>query len=165
MAWRMLIVWRRCVAVNEAMRVAARAAAYKNFIKPFYVDRKAVKKTTAKTRSANSEESAKSKTKEGGPIVLAFVGFNYGGWVTTGTAEAMAKETAANAVAERLASICLAQFNRDSENGQKLKEMKEEDSWDKARYVEEQSWAIMPGEEKPDSRVADACAKQLAAKA
>jgi hypothetical protein len=100
----------------------------------------------------------------GGAIVLAVIGFNWGGWVTTGAAEAMAKETAANAVAERLGSICVAQFNRDSEKGQKLKEMKEKDTWDKGRYIEKQSWAIMPGEDKPDSTVADACAKQLAAK-
>ena len=38
----------------------------------------------------------------GGAIVLAIVGFNWGGWVTGGTAVAMAKETAATAVAERL---------------------------------------------------------------
>jgi hypothetical protein len=100
----------------------------------------------------------------GGAIVLAVIGFNWGGWVTTGAAEAMAKETAANAVAERLGSICVAQFNRDSEKGQRLKEMKEKDTWDKGRYIEKQSWAIMPGEDKPDSMVADACAKQLAAK-
>src|SRR5437870_11720994 len=101
----------------------------------------------------------------GGAILLAFIGFNYGGWVTTGTAEAMAKETAANAVAERLGSICVAQFNGDSEKGQKLKEMKEKDTWDKGRYIEKQSWAIMPGEDKPDSMVADACAKHLTEKA
>ncbi len=44
-------------------------------------------------------------------------------------------------------------------------EMKGKDTWDKGRYIEKQSWAIMPGEDKPDSKVADACAKQLAAKA
>ena len=43
--------------------------------------------------------------------------------------------------------------------------MKAKDSWDTGRYIEKQSWAIMPGEDKPDSRVADACAKQIAAKA
>ena len=100
----------------------------------------------------------------GGAIVLAVVGFNYGGWVTSGSAAAMAKEIAADAVAERLGTICVAQFNRDSEKGQKLKEMKEKDSWDKGRYIEKQSWAIMPGEDKPDSKVADSCAKQLTAK-
>ena len=44
--------------------------------------------------------------------MLALVGFNWGGWVTTGTAEALAKESATNAVAERLGSICVAQFTR-----------------------------------------------------
>ena len=44
----------------------------------------------------------------GGAIVLAIVGFNWGGWVTNGTAEAMAKESAANAVAERLGAGAVA---------------------------------------------------------
>jgi len=98
----------------------------------------------------------------GGAIILAIVGFKWGGWVTGGSAEAMAKEVAAVAVAERLGAICVAQLNGDSDKGQKLIDMKEKDSWDKARYIETQSWAIMPGEDKPESRVADACAKQLA---
>lgn len=101
----------------------------------------------------------------GGAILLAVVGFNWGGWVTGGTAAAMAKDSAADAVTERLGSICVAQFDRDSNKGEKVKEMKGKESWDKGRYIEKQSWAIMPGEDKPDSRVADACAKQLAAKA
>jgi len=101
----------------------------------------------------------------GGAVVLAVVGFNYGGWVTGGTAAAMAKEVAADAVAERLGTICVAQFNRDSEKGPKLKEMTGKDSWDKGRYIEKQSWAIMPGDDKADSKVADACAKHLTDKA
>lgn len=101
----------------------------------------------------------------GGAAVLAVVGFNYGGWVTSGTAAAMAKETAADAVADRLGTICVAQFNRDAAREEKLKEMKGKDPWDKARYIEKQSWAIMPGDDKPDSKVADACAKHLADKA
>ncbi len=100
----------------------------------------------------------------GGAVALAIIGFNWGGWVTTGTAEAMAKEIAANAVAERLGSICVAQFNRDPQKGEKLKEIKDKDVWDKGRYIEKQSWAIMPGEDKVDSKVADACAKQLTEK-
>jgi dienelactone hydrolase len=100
----------------------------------------------------------------GGAVVLAVVGFNWGGWVTNGAADAMAKEVAAVAVAERLGLICVAQFNRDSEKGQKLKEMKDKDSWDRSRYIETQNWAIMPGEDKPESRVAEACAKQLTEK-
>jgi hypothetical protein len=101
----------------------------------------------------------------GGAIALAFVGFNYGGWVTGGTAAAMAKQIAADAVAERLGFICVAQFNQDSEKDEKRKEMMGKDSWDIGRYIEKQSWAIMPGENKSDSKVADSCAKLLAAKA
>jgi hypothetical protein len=100
----------------------------------------------------------------GGAIFAAYVGFNFGGWVTNGSAEAMAKETAATAVAERLGTICVAQFNRDTAKGQKVIEMKGKDAWENGRYIDQQSWAIMPGEEKPDSGVAEACAKQLAKK-
>ena len=95
----------------------------------------------------------------GGAIVVAVIGFNWGGWVTTGTAEAMAKEIAATAVAERLGSICVAQFNKDSQRTQKLNEIKGQDTWGIGRYIDKQSWAIMPGDEKADSGVADACAK------
>ena len=101
----------------------------------------------------------------GGGALAAFVGFNYGGWVTGGTAAAMAKDIAADAIAERLGTICVAQFNRDSTKSDKLKEMKGKDSWDNGRYIEKQSWAIMPGDDKPDSKVADACAKHLTDKA
>jgi hypothetical protein len=76
----------------------------------------------------------------------------------------MAKETAATAVAERLGTICVAQFNRDTAKSQKLIEMKGQDTWERGRYIEKQSWAIMPGDEKPESGVVDACAKQLSKK-
>jgi len=72
----------------------------------------------------------------GGAIVLAIVGFNWGGWVTGGAAMAMAKETAATAVAERLGTICVAQFNRDTTKSQKLLEMKDKDTWEKGRYID-----------------------------
>jgi len=97
----------------------------------------------------------------GGGIVLAVIGFNWGGWVTGGAAEAMAKEVAANAVAERLGMICAAQINLDSEKGRKLKQLKEQDVWEKGRYIEKEGWATMPGDDKPERGVADACAKHL----
>ena len=113
--------------------------------------------------------SAKMKTAFwsalGGALILAYAGFNFGGWVTNGTAVALAKEAAADAVIERLGTICVAQSNRDSAKDQKLKEMKSKETWDRGRYVEKQNWAIMPGEDKADGRVADACAKQLEPKA
>jgi hypothetical protein len=101
----------------------------------------------------------------GGAIVTMYVGFNVAGWMTNGAAEAMAKAASATAVAERLGTICAAQFNRDTAKSQKVIEMKGKDDWENGRYIDTQSWAIMPGEEKSESGVADACAKQLSKKA
>ncbi len=81
-----------------------------------------------------------------------------------GAADGLAEETAATAVAERLGTICVAQFKRDTAKGQKLGEMKGKDAWETARYIDNQSWAIMPGDEKPESGVSDACAKLLSNK-
>lgn len=100
----------------------------------------------------------------GGAIVAIYIGFNFGGWMTNGSAEAMAKENAVNAVAERLGAICVAQFERDTGKSLKLGEMKDKDVWEKGRYIEKQNWAIMPGDDKPMSGVADACAKQISQK-
>jgi hypothetical protein len=97
----------------------------------------------------------------GGAAVAMYIGFNVAGWMTGGAAAALAKEASATAVAERLGTICVAQFDRDAAKSQKLVEMKGKDDWEKGRYIIMQSWAIMPGEEKADSAVADACAKQL----
>jgi hypothetical protein len=100
----------------------------------------------------------------GGALITMYVGFNVAGWRTNSSAEAMAKQTAATAVADRLGTICVAQFNRDTAKSQKLTDMKDKDAWENGRYIDKQSWAIMPGEEKPESGVADACAKQLSKK-
>ena len=97
----------------------------------------------------------------GGAIVLAIVGFAWGGWVTGGTAQEMAEEMAEDAVVARLAPICVEQFNQDSEKDQKLKELKEESSWKRGDYVEKQGWATMPSEKTPDSKVAEKCADMV----
>ena len=97
----------------------------------------------------------------GGGIVLAVIGFAWGGWVTGGTAQEMAEEMAKNAVVARLVPICVTQFNYDSEKDQKFKELKELDSWKRSDFVEEQGWATMPGEKNPDNAVSNRCAEML----
>ena len=98
----------------------------------------------------------------GGAIVLAVVGFNWGGWVTGGTAQKMAEVAASKAVVERLALICVDQFQQDPEKAQKLSELIETTPYQKDNYVSDQGWATMLGDEKPDRNVADACAKLIA---
>ena len=96
-----------------------------------------------------------------GAIVLAIIGFSWFGWVTGGTAQQMAEEKAENAVVDHLTQICVAQFNQDPEKDKKLKKLKETDSWKRAEYATKQGWATMPGEKKPDSKVVEACIKEL----
>ena len=97
----------------------------------------------------------------GGAVVLAVIGFTWGGWVTGGTAQKMAEEMAENAVVDRLAPICVEQFNQVSEKDQRLKELKKIDSWKRSDYVDKQGWATMPGEKEPDSKVSEKCANML----
>ena len=97
----------------------------------------------------------------GGAIVLAIIGFAWGGWVTGGTAQEMAEDMAENAVVARLAPICVEQFRQDSEKDQKLNDLKKEDSWKRNEFVEKQGWATMPGEKKPDSKVAGKCGEMI----
>jgi hypothetical protein len=93
----------------------------------------------------------------GGALLLAILGFGWGGWVTADTARKMV----AAAVAARLVPFCVGQFNQDSEKEQKLAAMKKEESWQRGEYVAKQGWATLPGEKKPDSELANTCAGRL----
>jgi hypothetical protein len=99
-----------------------------------------------------------------GAIVLLIVVFSAGWVVTSGSAKAEAKAMATNAVMNRLAPIAVAQFMQDPNKEERLKELKKRESWganNRSDYVQEQGWATMPGEKKPDTEVADECARRL----
>jgi pimeloyl-ACP methyl ester carboxylesterase len=96
-----------------------------------------------------------------GIILTIVIGFSWGGWVTAGTAQRMNEVAAKEAVIERMTSICVARFNQDPERDQKLIEMKETGTYDRDNYVRDQGWATMFDDDKPNSKVSDACAKQL----
>jgi len=94
-------------------------------------------------------------------ILTMIIGFNWGGWVTAGSAQTAAEAMAKDAVIQRLAPICVAQFNLDPEKVQKLGEMNELTSYQRSQFVRDQGWATISGVEKPDTKVADACTKLL----
>ncbi len=94
-------------------------------------------------------------------VVTMIIGFSWGGWVTGGTARSMAQVTGDEAVVKRLAPICVVRFTQDPSKDQKLKEVKDTDTWQRGDYVKKQGWATMPGEQEPDGRVADECVKLL----
>ncbi|MGB0631896.1 MAG: hypothetical protein ACPGRZ_14505 [Alphaproteobacteria bacterium] len=94
-----------------------------------------------------------------GAIVLAIVGFNWGGWVTGDEASEMTR----NAVVERLVPICVGQYNSDSDKVRKLAELKKVDSWLRGDYVVKQGWATMPGATEADQSIARGCADIIVA--
>ena len=89
------------------------------------------------------------------------VGFAWGGWVTDSTAQRLARETAQDAVIERLASICVAQFNQAPGNGAKLDELKKASTYQRDNYVRDQGWTTMLDEESPDRKVVDAWSRRI----
>jgi len=97
-----------------------------------------------------------------GAIVLAIVGFNWGGWVTGGTAEKMAAGRANDAIVSTLTPICVTQFKTGDDAAAKLTALKEIKSWEQGDYIGKGGWATMPGSTaEPNREVASACAEQL----
>ena len=89
-----------------------------------------------------------------GAAAVAIIGFNWGGWVTSGTA----KELAQAAIVDRLVPICVGQFNADSDKGTKLVALKKEESWKRGDYVAKQGWATMPGTKEANGNITEGCA-------
>jgi len=88
-----------------------------------------------------------------GAIVLLIVIFSTGWVVTSGSAEANAKVIAQEAVIAHLAPIAVAQYMQDPNRKERLKELKELDSWKRADYVQKQGWLTMPGSESPNLEI------------
>ena len=93
----------------------------------------------------------------GGAVIAMILGFVWGGWTTSSTANA----TTAKAVVSSQAAVCVAQFVKQPNHEQKLKEFGEVSSWTRAEFIEKGGWDKMPGQDKADSEVASACAEGL----
>ena len=94
-------------------------------------------------------------------VLTVIIGFNWGGWTTDANAQKLAAASAKTAVTQRLAPICVAQFNMDPAKDEKLKELQAVSSYQRAEFITDQLWATMPGETEPGSQVAAECAKLL----
>lgn len=97
----------------------------------------------------------------GGAVALAIVGFGWGGWVTGGTAETMAKKEAKSATVAALAPICASKFQADTGFETKLGELNDTRAYQRSAFIEKGGWATMPGMEKGDRDVAKACAEMI----
>jgi hypothetical protein len=109
------------------------------------------------------EQETEGKIKYGvwglvvGAVIAMIIGFSLGGWTTSGTTKTMTQE----AVLASQAAICVAQFMKQPNHKEKLKELAKIDSWKRAELIEKGGWDKMPGQEKADYAVARACADGL----
>jgi len=94
----------------------------------------------------------------GGAVIAMILGFVWGGWTTSSTANA----ASAKAVVSSQAAICVAQFVKQPNHEAKLKDFGEVSSWTRGEFIEKGGWDKMPGQEKADSDVARACSEGLA---
>ena len=92
-----------------------------------------------------------------GAVITMIIGFGWGGWTTAGTTQKMSDE----AVLASQSAICVAQFLKQPNHEEKLKELGEIDSWKRADFIEKGGWDKMPGQDKAGSSVAQACAKGI----
>ncbi len=92
-----------------------------------------------------------------GAVIAMIIGFAWGGWSTSGTTKTMTEE----AVLASQAAICVAQFMKDPNHEEKLKELGELDSWKRAEFIEKGGWNKMPGQKEADYAVSRACADGL----
>ena len=98
-----------------------------------------------------------------GAVVLAIVGFTWGGWVTGGTAAKNGTTASRDAVVAALAPICVERFRAQPDAIVKADALVKTSSWERGNIVEKSGFATMPGSKTTDSDVARACAEILAA--
>ena len=89
-----------------------------------------------------------------GAIISMIIGFAWGGWTTAGTTQTMTED----AVLASQAAICVAQFIKQPNHEEKLKEIEKVSSWERAKFIEKGGWDKMPGQKEADYGVARACA-------
>ena len=93
-----------------------------------------------------------------GAVIAMIIGFAWGGWTTSGTTAKMSAE----AVLASQAAICVAQFMKEPNHVEKLKEFEKiSPSYKRGEFIESGGWGKMPGQEKADYWVCRACADGL----
>lgn len=93
-----------------------------------------------------------------GAVGAMVVGFNWGGWMTRGTAEQVASDRAETAVVAVYTPVCVA--NAQRAGADQIAQLKAAESWKRDDFVVEAGWVTHVGETYRDD-VARACAPKV----
>lgn len=97
----------------------------------------------------------------GGAIAVSILGFTYGGWTTSGTAQDMAQDHANKAVTSAMVPVCLDMSASDPERAEKLASVQDASGFGRRRAMMETGWATLPGTDTPNNDLAAACIEGL----
>ena len=100
-----------------------------------------------------------------GAVLVLFLGFSWGGWVTGGTASDMADELAQEQVLSVLVPVCVSMSEVDPQRVEKLAALDAASSFKRRDAVADAGWATVPGMSEPDRDLAKACEEALKANA
>ena len=92
-----------------------------------------------------------------GAVIAMIIGFNWGGWTTSGTTKTMTED----AVLASQAAICVAQFMKEPNHEENLKEFEKISSWERDDFVKKGGWDKMPGQKDADYAVTQACTEGI----
>ncbi|WP_082401165.1 hypothetical protein [Gemmobacter sp. LW-1] len=97
-----------------------------------------------------------------GAAALALIGFNWGGWKTSGGAEQLAANQSSVDVTAALVPVCVERSRADPAGTSKLEALRAESSIGQPAALMKTGWATPPGKDNPDIILARACLKALA---
>ena len=88
-----------------------------------------------------------------GAVVAMIIGFAWGGWTTSSTSQSKSDA----AVLASQAAICVAQFIKEPNSQEKLKEFEAVESYKRYEFIEKGGWDKMPGQKETSLGVSSAC--------
>lgn len=91
-------------------------------------------------------------------VLTIVIGFNWGGWVTGGTAQEMVQEGRKDLAA----TFCVQEFLADPDATAQHVSLMETGSWQRDDFIQKGGWAELPELDRPITGVADLCADKLA---
>ena len=97
-----------------------------------------------------------------GAVATMIVGFNWGGWSLSSTADKMAKEQSDLAVVRALAPVCADKFRALPDAAAKTVALSKVNSWKRADEFPKE-FVTLPGETYPSSALVNACSTLLLA--
>jgi hypothetical protein len=101
----------------------------------------------------------------GGAILTMLIGFYWGGWQTTSSANRLANEQAGVKVIAALAPFCVDRFLKSADAAQSAELVKLTTNYDRGSFLEKGGYTSTPGSKETNWGVGRACGDLLAAAA